>query len=203
MIEYDGQIPIVQTVEGVTCLYLPNERTVGWKVNIPEDAMYNIVFHYYANDGTYDRDGVMGEVSKTTSIERSLYINGKVPFYEARFLSMTKVWKDEESSYAKDKDGNPIQLKDENGNLVFDAFGNPVYQFHTDIYGNEIKADKEQAPEWRTYNCMDSTGYVTTPLIFYFKGGENTLELESQREAFFVSSITLAAPTTLPSYSEY
>ncbi len=188
-IQYDGQIAIVQVKDGKTALYLPNERTVGWKINVPSDAMYNIVFEYYANDGS------TGEVSKTTSIERSLYINGRVPFYEARFLSLTKVWKDDLDSFAKDENGNVIYVEDESGNQV--------PKFYTDIYGNEIKADKVQVPEWRIYNCMDSTGYVTTPLVFYFKSGENTLELEAQREAFFVSSIELAAPTTLPTYEEY
>lgn len=188
-IQYDGQIAIVQEKEGKTCLYLPNERTVGWKVNVPSDGMYNIVFEYYANDGS------TGEVSKTTSIERSIYINGRVPFYEARFLSLSKVWKDDIDSYAKDENGNVIYIEDEDGNKV--------PKFHTDIYGNEIKADKVQAPEWRVYSCMDSTGYVTTPLLFYFKGGENTVELEAQREAFYVSSIELAVPATLPTYEEY
>ena len=188
-IQYEGQIAIVQEKDGRTCLYVPNERTVGWNVNIPAEGMYNIIFDYYANDGT------TGEVSKTTSIERSLFINGRVPFYEARFLSMTKVWSDKMSSFALDENGNTLYTTDESGNKV--------PQFHTDINGNEIKSDKEQKPEWRTYNCMDSTGYVTTPLVFHFKKGENTLSLEAQREAFFVSSIKITAPVSLPKYDEY
>lgn len=188
-ITVEGQIAIVQEKDGRTCLYVPNEGTVGWNVTVPSEAMYNIVLEYMSNDGS------TGEVSKTTSIERSLYINDRVPFYEARFLSMTKVWKDDMDSFAKD----------ENGEVIYktDMSGNRVPQFHTDIYGNEIKSDKVQAPEWRTYNCMDSTGYVTTPLLFYFKEGENTIAFEAQREAFFVSSIKLEKPVTLPSYEEY
>ena len=196
-IEYTGQIAIIQTKDGKKGIYLPNELTVGWRFEVPADGMYNIVFHYYANDGT------TGEVSKTTSIERSLYINGRVPFYEARFLSLTKVWSDDPNSFAKDKDGNIIYETDKDGNFVLDVHGNKVPKFHTDIYGNEIKADKEQTPEWREYACMDPTGYVTTPLVFYFKEGTNTLELEAQREAFFLSSIELSVPEVLPTYEEY
>jgi len=188
-IEHAGQIAIIQEKNGKTGLYLPNTGIVGWSFSVPADGMYNIVFNYLPNDAS------TGEESKTTSIERSLYINGRVPYYEARFLSLTKVWVDDPSTYAKDESGNVI--------YTVDASGNKVPQFHTDINGNEIKSDKVQAPEWRSYNCMDSTGYVTTPLLFYFKEGENTLALEAQREAMFVSSIVLSAPVALPTYEEY
>ena len=64
----------MQEKEGVKCLYLPENGTVGWTVNVPETAKYNIILRYLPNDGT------TGESSKTTSIERSLYINGRVPY---------------------------------------------------------------------------------------------------------------------------
>ena len=188
-ITYDGQIAIVQEKDGKTALYLPNNGIVGWSFNVPKEGMYNIVFNFYANDAS------TGEESKTTSIERSLYINGRVPYYEARFLTLTKTWVDDPSSFSKDENGNVIYTED--------ASGNKVPKFHTDINGNEIKSDKMQSPEWRTYNCMDSTGYVTTPLLFHFKEGVNTMALESQREAMFISSIKLTPPVTLPSYQEY
>ncbi|MBQ7364500.1 MAG: extracellular solute-binding protein [Clostridia bacterium] len=184
-----GQIAIVQEKDGKTGLYLPNNGVVGWSFDVPAEGMYNVIFNYLANDAS------TGEESKTTSIERSLYINGRVPYYEARFISLTKVWVDDPSTFNKDADGNVIYKED--------ATGNKVPNFHTDINGNEIKSDKMQAPEWRTFNCMDSTGYVTTPLLFYFKEGTNTLALEAQREAMFVSSIKLAPPTELPTYEEY
>ena len=85
-ITHEGQIAILQEKDGVKCIYLPSEGTVGWRFDLPEKGKYNISLKYYANDGT------TGEDSKTTSIERSLYINGRLPFYEARFLSLTKVW---------------------------------------------------------------------------------------------------------------
>lgn len=186
---HEDQIAIVQVKNGVKCLYLPTDGTVGWKLDVPETAMYNIVFHYLPNDGT------TGEDSKTTSIERSLYINGRVPYYEARFLTLTKVWIDDPNSFHKD----------ENGNIVYteDASGKTVPQFITDINGNEIKADKIQAPEWREYNCMDATGYVNEPLLFYFAAGENTISLEAQREAMFLSAIELVPSTDLLTYEEY
>ncbi len=188
-ITHAGQIAIVQEKEGVKCLYLPENGTVGWTIDVPETAKYNVIFRYLPNDGS------TGEESKTTSIERSFYINGRMPYYEARFLTLTKVWVDDADSYQKDENGNVIYIED--------ASGNKVPQFKTDINGNEIKADKVQAPEWRTYNCMDSTGYVTVPLLFYFAEGRNTVALEAQREAMFISEITLAPADNASSYDEY
>ena len=193
-VEYDGQIAIVQTKDGRKCIYLPGEGTVGWRFDLAEKGKYNISMKYYANDGE------TGEESKTTSIERSLYINNRLPFYEARFLTLTKVWVD---------DINSFNQKDGKVEMTTDASGNEVPKFKTDNYGNEVKADKVQAPEWRTYTCMDSTGYETQPLLFYIDKGETTLALEAQREAMFVSEIKLTpvegevGDSTLQSYQEY
>ena len=70
----------VNTYDGVEALYTPDDGTVAWKVNIPETALYSIVIEYYPVDG------------KSTSIERIFEINGEIPFTEARYLTMTKVW---------------------------------------------------------------------------------------------------------------
>ena len=193
-ITHEGQIAILQVKDGVKCIYLPNEGTVAWRFNLPEKGKYNISLRYYANDGE------SGEESKTTSIERSLYLNGRLPFYEARFLTLTKVWVDDPASYNQ-KDGEVEWVKDASGNLV--------PKFKTDNYGNEIKADKIQKPEWRTYTCMDSTGYETEPLLFFLDKGETTLSLEAQREAMYVSEIKVTpvegkiGESSLMSYDEY
>lgn len=193
-ISHEGQIAILQVKDGVKCIYLPTEGTVGWRFDLAGRGKYNISMKYFANDGT------TGEDSKTTSIERSLYINGKLPFYEARFLTLSKVWIDNIDSFNQ-KDGKV--------EMITDASGNEVPKFKTDNYGNEVKADKIQAPEWRTYTCMDSTGYETQPLLFYIDEGETTLALESQREAMFVSEIKLTpvegkvGESTLQTYQDY
>lgn len=72
-------------------LYCPATGAVGWKVEVPKTGKYMISIEYYPVEG------------KSSSIERTLYIDGKVPFYEARFLTCTKVWADE---YSEDFDGS-------------------------------------------------------------------------------------------------
>ncbi len=106
------------TVDGKQGLYLPAEGVVGWNIEIPATGKYMVKFTYAAVDN---------ENSKTTSIERTMYINESIPFYEARFLTMSKSWEDEESSfqhwegkslYRYIKDGQILyHFADEDGNV--------------------------------------------------------------------------------------
>ena len=69
------------TVNGTEALYLPSEGAVGWTLNNVTAGKYMLKITYSAVDN---------EDSKTTSIERTLYINQSVPFYEARFLTLIR-----------------------------------------------------------------------------------------------------------------
>lgn len=151
-------------------LYCPDAGAVGWEVDIPETGMYAISIEYYPVEG------------KVTSIQRTLYIDGKVPFYEARFLTFTKVWSD-----------------------VYDSGydGTRDTAFTKDILGNEIKPDKIQTPVWRNYDFTDSTGNVTEALEFYLEKGTHVLQLEAQSEAFALKSITFYPYEECTSYEEY
>ena len=95
---------------GITGLYLPSDGNVGWNIEIPEAGMYNISIKYLP---------ITEANSKTTSIERTLYINDKVPFYEARFLSMTKAWVDNPESFQTDDAGNVIYKFQKDGKVDY------------------------------------------------------------------------------------
>ncbi len=118
-------------------------------------------------------------VGKSTAIERRLRVDDKYPFKGARYMSIPKVWKDE---YLLDEEGNR--------------------SFKTDINGNDIKAQKAQNPEWRTYYFSDSTGYDMLPYEVVFEKGEHTISLESSREEIIIKSITLYPYEDLPTYAE-
>ena len=96
--------------DGVSGLYLPSDGVVGWDVYVPKDGMYIIKIKYLAVD---EPD------SKTTGIERTLYINQKVPFYEARFLSMSKSWIDNEETFQTDDKGNVIYKFQKDGKVDY------------------------------------------------------------------------------------
>lgn len=240
--------------DGTRVLYLPAEGTVGWNINVPADGMYNLKIVYYPVKVLNTQSGT--EQSKTTSIERTFYINERLPFYEARFLTMTKSWVDLEDSYQLDDQGRPVSKFMKDGDVSYlyvDADGRvldliindegkqayrdtgrtvdtdaliaqgyekyPVYK--NDINHNEIKPDKEiaglsaetytipgQNLELRTgersnYTATDSTGQNIDALQFYFTAGENTIQLEAQRESMMIASIELSPARTLMSYEDY
>jgi len=153
-----------ETYDGEQALYMPDADMTTWEFTVPETGMYSIQFRYYPVEG------------KATSIERSLSIDGKAPFSEARALTMTKVWIDE----------------------YVDEFG----VFQQDLNGNDIRPTKAEAPEWREYIACDSTGYTVEPFQFYLEKGTHTLSLECVREPIAISEIRFAPVVTYPSYEE-
>ena len=104
-------------------IYLPDHDAVGFKINVEKSGYYNIYLRYFS----INEDGV----SKKTSIERSIYIDGAIPFYESTYVSISKTYR----SYVEDGEGNKlygsnIQNGDDRG-------------FATDINGNEIRPSAE------------------------------------------------------------
>ena len=71
------------TVGGALALHTPATGVVSWKVVIPTTAVYSIIIEYWPDE------------AKAASIERILKINDKIPFAEARFITLPKVWKND------------------------------------------------------------------------------------------------------------
>ena len=68
--------------DGKNGLFIPETGEVTWNVpEITKAAKYNIYIEYFPID------------NKSSDVERTLLINGEVPFAEARYLSMSKYWK--------------------------------------------------------------------------------------------------------------
>jgi len=120
----------------LTGLYLPNDGTVGWTLPFSmKEGLYAVKFVYYA---VYE-DGI----SKSTPIERTFLINGKVPFQEARFLEFAKTWTDDTKTYQKDADGNIIyKYMDDKGDEVYPyvSVNKEVLEFSTKT--GELKFNK-------------------------------------------------------------
>ena len=168
-------------------IYLPDHDAVGWSVHIPEgqEGFYTIVLEYYS---IYEKG-----ISKKSSIERSVYIDGAIPYYEATYVSLSKTYMN--------------YVTDESGNKTTDIIGEGG--FVTDINGNEMRPEMEMLPTWRTVSLQDSSGTYVEPLEFYFSAttedNPHILQLYAQRESMVLASITLvpAGSVSLPSYEEY
>ncbi len=150
-------------------LYVPSTGSVTWQFDVEKAGNYIIAIEYCQADD-----------DKTNSIERIFYINGEVPFSEARSIVLSKVW---QYKYKVDENGNKT--------------------FETDTNGNDIRPEVDPSCEWVEYELIDSNGYYTNPFEFYFKEGKNTVTLESVREPVYIKSITLRPQKELVSYKDY
>ncbi len=135
-------------------IFLPEKGAVGWKIEAPSTGMYTVDVVYYA-----------GTDGKKTSIERTVYIDGEIPYYESIYLSLPKTYE------------NQYVGSEEEG------------LFNTDINGNELRPEAELRGAWREYVFSDATGYYIEPLTFYLTKGEHTFQLYSQRESMYLSSM--------------
>ncbi len=175
---------VLATLDGKqNVVYLPGEGTATWKVTVPASGLYAMDFSFYAIS---ELDGV--KVSKAADIERTLRINGEVPYTEVRNLRMTKIWIDSLT-------GEQIE-RDTNGNII-----DIVYD--VDAAGNEKRPTKVEAPAWQAYTVSDPTGYYNGEFYFYLEAGENTISLEAQKEPVAIASITLRERKSLMTYEQY
>ncbi len=161
-----AEVSVVRDYEGKSgeSLMVGDTGIVTWKVNVPEDGLYAI------------RTDYISVTDKTNSIERVFYINGTVPFAEARYLLLKKSWV---NHYA------------ENG------------RFELDVNGNELRPRAYVLHEWQEYELIDSNGYYANPFEFYFTKGENTIAFEGVREPVILNTITLYPYEDKISYEEY
>jgi len=87
--------------------YTSNDGTVTWNVNVPETGFYNIHMTYYP-EKTRNEDLVVLEKSGGANIEKTLYINGELPFGKASNLKFTRVWTNA-SPIIEDLNGNDMK----------------------------------------------------------------------------------------------
>lgn len=168
---------VLSELDGKTnVLLLPDTGTASWKITVPETGLYAIDFSYYPIQ------------SKATDIERTLRINGEVPFTEVRNLRMTKRWEDDLSSVKV--------VHDEHGNII-------DIEYEKDNADNDRRPAKVEAPRWMSVAATDPTGYYNGEFFFYLEAGENTISLEAQKEPVVLESITLRGRKTTMTYEEY
>ncbi|MBQ5389334.1 MAG: extracellular solute-binding protein, partial [Clostridia bacterium] len=157
-------------------LYTSASGAVTWKVNVPTAGLYTVELLCYPGDAMLEQGGK----EKSTDIERILYVNGKVPFSEARSITVTKSWA-------------PIYTAQADGSV----------RFLKDVAGNDIRPDNTSAVDWVEYAVKDSSGYYKEALQFYFEKGENTITLEAVREPMSIKTISLVPLEAVVSYEEY
>ena len=188
----------VATYDGVEGLYTPGLGKVSWTLDttLPQYAALAKAGRYCLEIDYYP------VANKSTSIERLFMINNKVPFSEARYLTISKIWKNayENASFVVPEDENAQTYLDAAAKAGFEAKAvvdgdttKIVYTipaswtpstaeiaddqalrfFLSDIDGNEIRSSMSQAPEWSTYQFKDPNGFLQTPFEFVIAPDEN------------------------------
>jgi len=166
----DKKMPM-GTFEGVEAVVSDDNNIIGWKVNVPETGLYNLKVTYYTflSFEVDNGSSVTKYSSKGSDIGRGIYIDGKLPYYDARQINFTRMWKNE----------TPIKL-DEKTN-------------------NELRPFQIEKEGWQTGIVRDYLGYYSVPLAFYLEKGEHVLALTPISETFAIGEVTLyqyQAPVT-------
>lgn len=162
-------IKVLENFEGKDFAIETDESgKVTFNINVEEAGLYSIRW-----------DFMPVKPDSTVNIERILYVNGKVPYSEARNIVMSKKWV---NVYTETEDGKLRFEKDQNG--------------------NEVRPDKNIVYDWQTYEFKDHNGYYSQPLKIYLEEGENTIALEGSRSGAVIADIELFKYEPPKSYDE-
>lgn len=134
------------------------QGTIEWEVEIKEAGLYNLSVLYYPFEG------------KSANIQRSVLIDGELPFSEASRIEFRRYWSDESE------------------------------EIRTDSAGNDIQQRQVETPVWSVEVLKDAKGYHADPFVFYLSKGVHTISLTSEREPLLIKELRLTAPEEIPDY---
>lgn len=205
--EGDAEVSVVNNYEGVDkALFTDIDSTVSFDVNVPEDGFYNLYLDYLIPE------------SRGVPAERCVYINGEVPFEDARNISFTRIWTDGGQKKV-DNQGNeirPIQVEvyDWQSAYFRDDMGYIIdpFKFYLNEGTNTISLYAESEPmviknlevrkvqKLATYEeyqaaCPNvSSSDAAKQFMLTIQGEDSTLRSESSLYAKYDRS----SPTTVP-----
>ena len=148
------------------------DSLIEFEVTVPETGLYNMSVVYYPVAG------------KNSDIQRSVFIDGELPYAELALLSFPRVW----TNYVEDS--------------YINEHGVTIMNWAKDNQGNDVKPKTMEAPEWQSRYLYDSDGYVTEALSLYLEAGTHTISLLSIKEPMLINKLVLNNVATLKSYAE-
>ena len=153
-------------------VYTSENSLVEFEVEVQKEGFYNLSLVYYPIAG------------KNSDIERSIFIDGKLPYKEMASMDFYRIWR--------------FDLEEDNLN----ANGSATYHWEKDNQGNDNRPSMIEAPEWITSYVYDSEGYVTSPLAVYLTKGTHTITMLSLREPMLINQIVLSNASSAKSYAD-
>ncbi len=205
--EGEGEVKMESNVEGVSeALFTGLDSKVTFHVNVPQSGFYRLYVDYLLPE------------SRGVPAERTVSINGEIPFEKARNISFTRIWTDGgdvrvdnqgnelrptqveiydwQNAYFRDEMGyatEPYEFYFEQGEntLTLDADNEPMYIASLQLRGEEEKtvyADYAAQFEGKT-ESETAASYMET-----IQGEKSTKRSESSLYAKYDRS----SPTTVP-----
>ena len=174
----DSQGAKVETFEGKDNVLLTEEEGyVEFTIDVPSTGLYGLGCTYYPVEG------------KGVAIERSISINGELPYSEARTAALDRI-------YVDDVDPDAVSQPDENGIVTG--------YFVEDLNGNQIRPNSKETRHWvEDAFFRDSTGSYDGALQFYLEKGTNVIRLTSSREPLALAALYLCGVEESVSYTEF
>ena len=151
----------ITAMNGVKVISTQESSKVTWEFEVSQAGFYNIMVVYHNVE------------SRSINPERTLSINGSVPFQNANYIAFSRFW----------TDANKIE-KDNQGN---------------DIRPSQVEVLKKGTLLLKD----TTTGYEAAPYKFYFKEGTNTLTLTGVNEPLIIESICLKSVAETVGYDDY
>ena len=153
-------------------VYTTENSLIEFEFQIEEEGFYDMSFVYYPVAG------------KNSDIERSIFIDGKLPYREMAAIDFYRIWKFDVLYSGTDKSGSA------------------AYNWEKDNQGNDIRPTMMEVPEWITGYVYDSEGYVTAPLAVYLTKGTHTITVLSLREPMLIHEIVLGNAKVAENYED-
>jgi len=156
-----------QSMPGVSVL-TGETAIIEFDVTVPETGVYEIIIEYFPIEG------------KSSAIQRSLFVDGMLPYREMALIELPRVWQNRE---AKEQPGA--------ASLVWEQ----------DNRGNDLKPVMLESPRWISNHVRDSGGYIASPLLLNLEAGVRTISLYSLREPMLLRRIILTSSEITPDYT--
>ncbi|MBE6572962.1 MAG: hypothetical protein E7652_01045 [Ruminococcaceae bacterium] len=184
-----------------------DDETV-FRFYVEKGGMYCLKLTYSTNPQESD-DESLADAEISTTIERILYIDGKLPFSEARYLYFPRCWSYE---YMTEDalDGKTLEeVYGDDGRFVVNDDGYIIdteydaYTFPMDKNGNDTRPRRWEVPMWQEYYVRDWLGYDKDPFQFYLDEGWHTITLGSSREEMIIKQLEFYGYEEEPTYKEW
>ena len=159
--------------------------TVVYKVNVAAAGFYNLYLNYYTLE------------AYSSNVERSIRLNGELPFADAANLSFSRIWQDKPIT-KKEIDYNVSRETKDGKHITVDKL------WREDTNGNDVKPQQVEIVNSKVVSPLkDSMGYVTEPFRFYFNSGENEIALDYIKDYFVIDTLELREVVDNTKYSDY